>query len=245
MNKSIGIILGLIPYSESSQILKVFNAEKAQISVIAKGWRKKQEPLLRFGEYEFNLFEPKEEGLYILKEAGLLQDFSQYPSTSTWATAEAGAELLSKILISASEAGEYYALLHNYLSYLQKLENNAILIFWRLFLRVFKLMGINPELNKCSICGSDDGPAAFSGASETICKSCFSQVINRDYYVALSLEERNILSLLPEIGKHLDSIIPDAEAVNKLNAFFLAYYSAQQKQTLKLKSLSVLSQFYH
>ncbi|MCK9558367.1 MAG: DNA repair protein RecO [Candidatus Cloacimonetes bacterium] len=244
MIKTNGIILGLIPFSESSQILRIFSAERAQISIIAKGWLKKQEPLLRFAEYEFNLYEPKEEGLYILKEAVLLQDYSQYPSTSTWAAAEAGAELISKILISGAEAGDYYTLLKDYLGYLQKLDSNAILIFWRLLLKIFKLLGINIELNRCCVCNTVSGPAGFSGASEIICETCIQQISNRDYYTVLSPAERRILSLLPEIGKHLDTIKPDAETVNKLNGFFLAYYTAQQKQTLTLKSLSVLSQFY-
>ncbi len=245
MIKTHGIIIGIIPYSESSLILKVQSRDIAHVSIIAKGWRKKPDPLLRFCEYEFGLFEPKEEGLYLLKEADLLQDYSRYPTTSTWAAAEAGAELISKILIPASEAQLYYEILQKYLVYLQKLETNGILIFWRLFMRLLKLMGIEPDLSSCGMCGEPAPAYAFNGSAEIICRDCYVALNNREQYYALSRKARDILALLPEIGMHLCEAEPSQEVVGELNRLFLAYYTAHQKQTPKLKSLSVLSQFYN
>ena len=244
MTKSLGIAIELIPYSESSYIIKALTREKAQISIIAKGWRKKKEPLLRFVEYDFCLLEPKEEGLYTLKELCLVKDFSNYPSSATWAAAEAGAELISKIIFPISEAVDYYTLLRDYLAYLQKLHHNAILIFWRLISRIFKMMGINMDLDLCDICQSPSTPAALGQSGNLICMSCYQQSLDTGEYLPLSATARQVLSLLPQIGNHVENIKLDKGVIQELNKVFLDYYSAHNKQTLKLKSLSVLSQFY-
>lgn len=245
MMRILGIVIGIFPFSESSQILKIISQDRAQISVIAKGWRKKQEPLLRFAEYEFNLYEPKEEGLYILKELSLLQNYAQYPSTSTWAAAEAGAELISKIIMASSDAPSYYELLRNYLGYLQTIDKNAILIFWRLFMRIFKLLGIDLNISKCSLCHTECVAFAYNAASDIVCESCYKETANKDNYHSLSQNAGKILSLLPFIGYHLQETELSFNDVEELNRFFFAYYYAHQKQTLKLKSLSVLGQFYY
>jgi len=244
MIKLHGIVSGIIPYSDSSQILKVLSWDRAHLSIMAKGWRKKPEPLLRFCEYEFSLYEPKTEGLYLLKEASLMEDFSSYPTTQSWAAAEAGMELISKIMIPITESDQYYVLLREYLIYLQKTGNNGILIFWRLFLRIFKLMGIANENTGCHICGKQKLVYAIDGCSEHICKDCYMSRENIYPYTVFSDSAQKILALMPEIGLHLNELRLTKGLVAELNSYFLNYYIAHQKQTLKLKSLSVLSQFY-
>jgi len=244
MINTIGIILEMIPYSESSWVLKLISWDKAQISVIAKGWRKKAEPLLRFVEYDFSLSEPREEGLYILKDLASLQDFSQYPATSTWAAAEAGAELLARIMIPQPEAKQYYTLLRQYLAYLQNVDKNGILIFWRLMLRLFVILGIDMKLDHCERCQKDCRPAAQSPAGDLLCNKCHMELVGSNGYEALSPQARSVLHRMPEIGRHLKSIALDKNTISEINKLFLNYFSSHHKQTLKLKSLSVLSQFY-
>ncbi len=244
MIKSTGIILELIAFSESSFILKVLTFDRAQISVIAKGWRKKPEPLLRFVEYELCLAEPREEGLYILREASPRQDLSHYPNTATWAAAEAGAEFISKIIISPTEAKAYYTLLREYLRYLEKTPTNAVLIFWRLILRIFEMMGIGLRLQYCDICKAALPALARNSSGDLICKICYADLPANGQYQPLSSDAQTILHLLPEIGKHLDKITLTGAVLSELNRLFADYYAAHTKHTLKLKSLSVLSQFY-
>lgn len=244
MIDSIALVLSIIPYSESSIVIKALTWDRAQISILAKGWRKKADPLLRFWEYEFTLYEPKEDGLYLLKEANALQDFSSYPNAATWAAAECGAELLLKIIIPSSEATHYYTLLREYLLYLRKVESNGILIFWRLLQRIFKMMGIGMRIEHCAICNSTADPVAMNAVGELICAQCFQSLPPENHYQSLRPMSQKVLILLPEIGKHLKTLKLNREDIAELNQLFLAYYSAHQRQTLKLKSLSVLSQFY-
>nr|MDK2850942.1 repair protein RecO [Candidatus Cloacimonadota bacterium] len=244
MIKTTGIITELIPYSESSYIAKVITYDKAQISIIAKGWRKKNEPILRFFEYDFCLSEPKEEGLYILKELCVIKDFSSYPNSSTWAAAEAGMELINKIIIPLSEAKDYYTLLREYLGYLQKVSKNGILIFWRMLLRIFKMMGINFDPELCDRCQCLTSPVAMGHNGDLICQNCLQEMFDTHEYRTLSSTAQRVLTLLPQIGNYLETIKLDRAVTEELNNLFLDYYSSHNKQTLKLKSLSVLSQFY-
>lgn len=245
MIKTVGIVLSIFPYSESSLILKVLSWDRAQISIIAKGWRKKPEPILRFVECEFTLYEPqKEEGLYLLKELSQSRDFSVYAATSTWAAAEAGAELCAKIIIPVSDSKEYYTLLTQYLQYIAPLQENAILIFWRFVLRLFVMMGIGIRLQRCDACCLGKEPFAYDAAGEIICQDCLQSQVMSDRYTPLSPMSRKVLRLLPEIANHIEDIHLTHSDVTEINQLFLYYYTAHQKQTLKLKSLSVLSQFY-
>lgn len=244
MIKSMGIILSIFPYSESSLILKVLSWDRAQISIIAKGWRKKPQPILRFVEYELTLYEPKEEGLYLLKELCQGKDYSSYASTSTWAAAEAGLELCAKIIIPVSEAKQYYTLLTQYLEYIAPLKENAILIFYRLMSRIFVMMGIGIRLRHCDCCSGLREPFAYDAAGEIICRECLQELSLPERYAPLSPVSQKVLCLLPEIAIHLQDIHLMRSDVNEINQLFLSYYTAHQKQTLKLKSLSVLSQFY-
>jgi DNA repair protein RecO len=242
--KTTGIILSIIPYSETSLIFKVLAWDKAQISILAKGWRKKSEPLLKNWEYAFILYEPKNEGLYLLKEAGALRDFSAFPSAATWAAAECGIELISKIIIAPAEAQNYYTLLREYLSYLEKVEVGGILIFWRLMHRVLRMMGIGIRFCHCDICQSQSEPMAMNAAGDLICAECYHSLAPDGQYQILSPMAREVLQLLPEIGNHLSALKLNRDVIDELNRLFFAYYAAHQKQTLKLKSLSVLIQFY-
>ena len=236
------IISSIIPYSESSLICKVLTEQHGNISIIAKGIRKQKQILSRLWEYELNLSEPKEEGLYLLKEAREQRDFSSYPSSETWAAAECGIELLSNLLIPASEAEEYYALLCNYLGYLQGVSKNAILLLWRLFLRVFQMNGIRMEIKLCSQCHCDKAIMGCTRSGELICMECYQAAPGT--YLQLNPLSTRILDLLPEIGKHLNVLSLNRQVVNELNDLFRDYYQFHHKQKLRLKSLSVLSQYY-
>jgi coenzyme F420-reducing hydrogenase delta subunit len=85
---------------------------------------------------------------------------------------------------------------------------------------------------------------AIDNAAGHICQECFGDLSESGQYTLLSQDATEILRLLPEIGMHLDRIKVSTVAVSELNRYFLQYYQVHQKQTLKLKSLSVLCQFY-
>ena len=210
------------------------------ISIIAKGIRKQDAGLCHLQEYELHLLEPKEEGLYLLKDFQEQRDYSIYPTAATWAAADCGAELLMHLIIPAYEAGAYYELLCNYLGYLQKVDANAVLILWRLFMRVYANLGLAPKLGVCAVCNEATEIAGYSRDMELSCQNCLCAE-GAHYFSPLA---RRILALLPEIGNHLQDLILDRAVVQELNTYFTNYFYAHYHKTLRLKSLSVLCQFY-
>lgn len=244
MTKTIALVLNVFPYSESSLVIKALSWELGLISILAKGIRRKNDALTRFGEYEFQLYTPKEEGLYLLKDYSLVRDFSQYPSPQSWAAADCGLELFSRILFPLSDAREYYTLATEYLKYLQKTKNNGILIFWRMLARLYRMMGIPLSLDSCAHCAKEGMQRAFTAAGELLCKECKDQVKYDRAISLLSPNAAKILQLLPEIGMHLDEITLTQDDISQINQLFLSHYYAMQKQNLNLKSLGVLCQFY-
>jgi hypothetical protein len=60
----------------------------------------------------------------------------------------------------------------------------------------------------------------------------------------LSPNSSKILQLLPEISRHLQELKLCRKDLIEINTIFEGYWLAHHKQALKLKSLSVLVQFY-
>ena len=149
-NKLRAILVKQSKYSESSLILQFFSREFGHIGVIAKGILKKNEKqqLLTLCEYELIAYEPKEQGLWLYSEANLISNFSVYPNSLSWATAETGVELINQLILAQEDITTIYDLTIAYLKYLQQVKDNAVLIFWRFLNRITILSGIgNPLTN--------------------------------------------------------------------------------------------------
>lgn len=243
------ILIKQSKYSESSLILQFFSREFGHISVLAKGIRKKseQQQLLTLCEYELITYEPKEQGLWLFSEANLIRNFSAYSSSATWAAAETGLELVNQLIISQEDIATIYDLTIAYLEYLQKVNKNAILIFWRFLNRITILSGIGNPLSYCCLCKKPlTVPIAYlKTKGGLICEKCLPEINPDNALMILSPQARQILSLLPEIANHLEDITINRAVVNEINTVFELYWQAHHKQELHLKGLSVLAQFYN
>ncbi len=244
--KDNSIILKCSPYGESSLIVHALCRQLGSISFIAKGQRQKASspPFLPLCEYELTLYEPLEAGLYLFVEASLRVE-RNYPDPKCWSTALCGSELISHLMVSADEHGLYYHLLSEYLDYLAKLLGEPLPIFWRLVHRVMQLQGLKLELDVCSTCGKLASPIAYlKKDASLICEQCARLDYSQDEMQRFSTEARELLCQLPRIGNYLIELKLSRPVVRELNEYFAAYYQAHTHQTLKLKSLSVLEQYY-
>jgi len=215
---------------------------------MAKGYRTKEHtsPLIIPAEYNALLYEPQEQGLWLLNELTISKNLAEYPHPSSWAAALCGVELISYLITPASDHAQVYDLLLSYLDYLAKLSHNGILIFWRFFIRICALGGIGHPLENCSVCHKPLGAPVSYCHSESgfICAKCLLGWQNANDLVPLSPQAKLILSMLPEIGNYLDSITITRSVCNEVNQILRQYWGAHTKQTLNLKSMSVLIQFY-
>ncbi|MDD3235340.1 MAG: DNA repair protein RecO [Candidatus Cloacimonetes bacterium] len=243
-----GILIKQSEYSDSSLILRFLSKEQGIIGVIAKGIRKQTEKqqLNNLCEYNLGLYEPKEAGLWLLYEHDWVRDYTEYTSPATWAAAECGLELISQMVVSPEENLQLYELTLSYLDYLQGVSANAVLIFWRLWLRLLRFSGVGSPLDACCCCHK---PLSLYNVidlqnSGLICRPCINDLHNMDSLVFLSPTSAEILRLMPEIGKHINEIKICKQELTEINSLLEKYWDCHYKQTLKLKSLSVLSQFY-
>lgn len=243
-----GLLIKQSEYSDSSLILRFLSKEHGLISVLAKGLRKQTErqQLTNLCEYEFGLYEPREAGLWLLYDYDVIKDYSSFPSSATWAAAECGLELISQITVSPDEHPLFYQLSISYLDYLQSVSHNAVLLYWRFYLRIIRQCGIGSPLDECCRCHtlSPLFVAQDEQLGGLLCYPCYREMDKTDNISPLSPTISRVLHLMPEIGKHLSEIALSKADLAEVNKVLDSYWQTHHKNALKLKSLSVLSQFY-
>lgn len=246
--KDRAFLLRISPYSDSSLVLKAFGRQCGLLSLIAKGIRKKPEACLLspLCIYELTFYESSDSGLCLLADFSLFEEFDFTSKLENWTAAECALEFYSQLLIPADENTAWYELLRDYLLYLSSLESNAVLIWWRLLLRMFKMLGISLDPHLCSGCLSTANPltAWEKQSGRLFCSRCLDDLADPTRYELLRSKSAKILRLLPEIGQHVDTLRPDRDSVAQLNSLFSQYYQAHFHKELRLRSLDVLEQLY-
>lgn len=240
------ILLNTYPYSDSSLIIKAFGEQCGSLDVIAKGIRKKKDSFIlqRLSEYELTLYPPKEGGLYLLKESNLSKE-RHYANAKSWATALCGAEFMQKQLISNDEHQLYFELFTSFLDFLLSFDEEPLPVFWRLLYRIIHLQGFELKTSICSQCKTQKLEYAYTKHDAKLyCQECASHIYFHKSLHVFGEQAAYILYHLEHIGNHLKQISLSQSTIQEINNFFADYYFAHNSQTLKLKSLSVLEQFY-
>lgn len=243
------VILGRITnYGESSLVLQAYSRTHGHIGILAKGIRKKQPnpPLQAFCAYQMTLYEPAETGMYLFAEASLSREAGYLSKAEICAAAGAAMEVISQLVIAPEESAVYYDLLEIYLVYLEKVEENAVLIFWRWLLRVFKVLGVEMTLHVCGDCGGmmNEASASKLGSGMLLCHDCADQYVKSERAEYISATAAKTLALLPVIGEYIGQIRLRRQEVKEINQILMDYFREHYHKTLKLKSLSVLEQYY-
>lgn len=242
--KSNCLLLRKQPYGETSLLLQVLSEQYGYISILGKGLRQNKQQsatlLNTLNEYELIFSQPSPAGIHILME---LSTISEYPADlplQTWMLAQAGAELLAKLLIPVDEIPQFYLILKQYLDYLKSVSYNPIAIFWRFVYKLISLLGIPIDLCKCTICHQSMSLAAGYNPElgQLLCPNCIPKTGTA---YLLSPESAHLLHILPVIGNYLDDLNISADNIKQLNHFFLHYLSTHFQQNIRLKSLEVFA----
>lgn len=241
--KTQAIVLRTTKYSESSLVINAFSDTQGTISILAKGIRKKPEFALlqRLNELEFVLYEPADTGMYLWAECTLIRELAALDATMNRACAEAGAELVSCLIIPSEELRETYRLLVTYLEYMRGVKQNGIAIFWRFLLRIMRELGVPLDLRRCGQCHSMRvNPAGYEEQHGfPLCDKCLKRVYNAQPF---SLQARRLLFLLPEIGNHLDTIQISESVAVEVNGFLFRYLEQRFHKHFSLYSIHVAVQ---
>ena len=243
--KTAAVLLKKQPYSESSSLIQFFTEKLGLISVLAKGLQRNKKGgaflLNPLNTYEIVITDVPAGSLHILTEFTPLKEYPTDLPLSVWFAAQAGAEVLTKVLLSPEEAPNFYRSLQQYLDYIKEIKNNPVALFWRFLLHLYKLLGISLELNKCSVCQKEisapDGYLIDTG--RPLCRSCAYEL---EGVCLFNPETVYLLSVLPRIGNYLNDIVIERDAIIQIDDFLLNFLALQFRKTISLKSLQFFEQ---
>lgn len=233
-----GIIISDTNYSESSKILNVLTKEYGLIGIIAKGCRNLKSKLrsvstkLTYGYFYINY---KENSLSTLLEVDVLNDFKTIKTNLT----KIGYALYLVDFARQVEMENKDEQIFNILeAALVKIEEgfDPGIITNIVELKYLSFLGVRPELNKCSKCGSTKNIVTISGDSGGyICKNCYTNEYITDektvkllrMFEFVDISKIKELNILDRNKKEIDTF---------LESYYLRYTG------LYLKSKDFLSQ---
>ncbi len=220
MNKEVeGIIIREKDYGDTSKIIDIFTKEHGIIGVIAKGAKTLKSPLRsvtsKFTYGLFNIYY-KEKKLSTLKEVDIINPFKIIKKDITYIAYATYLLDLAEQVYKQNNNIDIYSLLINTLI---KINNqfDPLVLTNIIELKYLEYLGVMPELNKCSVCGSTNIITLSSDKGGYICSNCRTfepildnkalKLIRMFYYVDISkIEKLNISdNIKKEINEFLDN----------------------------------------
>lgn len=153
-----GIVLRYANYRDYDRMLTLFTREAGLLSVCARGCRRPKSPLAAAGEAfvygEFSIFEGRG-GKRMLDSFSCLESF--YPIREDIARLAGGSCMLRLVEKSGVTEGAeaLFSCLYYALSYLCYAPVEPIDITLCFFVRALSLLGLQPALTQCCVCGRD------------------------------------------------------------------------------------------
>lgn len=229
-----GIVLNEKSYSETSKILNVLTKEHGIIGMIAKGAKRVKSPLrsvtgkMIYGKFYIVY---KKDKLSTLTSVDVLNHFKHIQTDIDKISYASFLLELSEQVVRNNPDPTIYELL---IQALTKIEENfdPMVITNIVELKYLEYLGVMPNLDGCSICGSKTGIVTLSSsAGGYLCKNCCEhlehiidpkviKLIRMFYYVDISKIEKL------EIKSHLKS---------QVNTFLDEYYDRYTGLYLKSK----------
>jgi DNA repair protein RecO (recombination protein O) len=203
IHKTEGIILSSADWSESSQALTVFTADRGKLTLNVRGSRRlngKRGRPLRFARLEFSCYIRDE------RESGYLSDvepvevflFEKDGQLGRLTFASAALELLNNLLTSLDPQPACYQITLSFLRMVDTIEKKRLPgLFGGYILRLISLLGFRPNLAGCVGCGSKPSPVADGEKGEVIylfsaqrggivCDACRRSMVAENQMIGLS-----------------------------------------------------------
>ena len=234
MNKEVeGIILREKDYGDTSKILDIFTKEYGIIGVIAKGSKSLKSKLrsvtTKFTYGLFNVYY-KENKLSTLKEVDIINNFKNIRKDINLIAYSTYLLDLSEQVYKQNNCSDIYNILINTLT---KINDNydSLTLTNIVELKYLEYLGVMPELDRCSICGSTDIITLSSDKGGYICSNC------RTYEKILDNKVLKLLRMFyyVDISK-IDKLSISDNAKKEINEFLDNYYERYTGLYLKSKN---------
>lgn len=228
-----GIVLSEVNYSESSKILNVLTREFGLIGIMSKGCRNVKSKLrgvsrkLIYGT--FNIYY-KESGVSTLISVDLINSFSKTMMDLTKISYSSFILDLSLQVVRQNNDNKIFELLRDSLI---KIEDgiNPLVITNILELKLLEYLGVKPNLDSCSLCGSTKNIVSLSGTDHGfVCGACYTnqRITNTDTIKMIRLYD------LVDISS-INKLEVDKNIMNEINTFIDEYYEKYTGLYIKSK----------
>lgn len=228
-----GIIISETNYSESSKILNVLTDKYGLIGVMSKGCRNIKSKLrgvsrkLIYGK--FNVYY-KPQGLSTLISIDLINSFSKTLMDLEKISYASFILDLTNQVLRQTEAEEIFPLLKDSLIKIEEGLNPTV-ITNILELKLLEFLGVTPNLDACSYCGSDKQIVTISSsAGGYVCKNCY----NNEPLVSEKVIKMIRMYLYVEI-KNITKLEVSDEVTHEINKFLDDYYDRYTGLYIKSK----------
>ena len=231
MIKIEGIIVGEQNYSESSKILKIFTKDLGIISVLSKGCKKPKSSLregsnkLIYANFDISY---KENGLSTLIGIDIIEIFKNIvmdfhdlaKKMYAFTVIDITMQVLAQKQIDDDEVKDIYDIL---ISSLKKINEglNPKIIMDIVMIKYLKFLGVLPNLDSCSICGTKTDIITMDSKSfGFVCKECYTNEVIVDnaslkllrmlYYVDIDkIKKLDELDGIDDVEKFIDNYYED------------------------------------
>ena len=227
-----GIIINTKNYGDTSKILDILTKEYGVIGVIAKGCKSLKSNLRSVTDkltYATFTIYFKKDKLSILSEASIINNFSNIKKDIEKISYASFLLDLTNQVYKQSESEELYNLL---ISSLTKINDNfnPLIITNIIELKYLEYLGVMPNLDGCSICGSKNVITLSSDKGGYLCKKCHT---NEPLVSEKAIKLVRMYTLV-DINK-ISKLDLNNKIVNEVNNFIDLYYDRYTGLYLKSK----------
>ena len=215
-----GIVLSCKDYSETSKLLSIITKKYGIISVIAKGARNLKSDLrsssdkLTYGY--FNVYY-KEQGVSTLISIDIINSFSKILMDLEKISYASYILDLTTQVVRQTDSKEVFSILRDTLI---KLEEglSPIILTNIIEIKLLDYLGVSPNIDSCSICGSNKNIVTLSSsAGGYVCSSCYTneyivsektiKIVRMYYYVDIKNIKK--LEVSPLVTKEINIFLND------------------------------------
>ena len=227
-----GIVLNSKNYGDTSKILDIFTKEYGVIGVIAKGCKSLRSRLRsvtdKFTYATFTIYYKKDK-LSTLNEASVIDNFSNIKKDIEKISYASFVLDLTNQVYKQSNDNDLYDLLINALIRINE-DFNPLIITNIIELKYLEYLGVMPNLDGCSVCGSKFVVTLSSDKGGYLCSRCRVNEPIIDERVLKLIRIYYYIDI-----KKISTFNVDISVVNKVNNFIDEYYDRYTGLYLKSK----------
>jgi len=244
-----GYVIRGTSFGESSRVITLFTLEKGKLKCVAKGARKsattKGGAIDLFSRIKCNIYLKEHAELGTIGSVDLSDNYSALASDPIkFGFGSAFCEIIDKSTTIEQPLPELYDLTGEFFKLMIKSGQSASApLFWAALLRILIILGYQPRLFECAVCGrKNEGKAAFYDAQKGGLV-CSKDVIEHVQYGKLS--KAGLIALQGFLNQSLNQIVQNDyphKVLGEIEQFILSFADYHTGLRRNLKSFKFLSQ---